>query len=238
MGSIVGMISSITASVSGAISNTIAAISSGLAALPGIIQGVGAQMIGTIQGLAGQFFSAGQAIIQQLAAGIQAAAGSAVAAIGNVAAQIRGALPFSPAKWGALSDIDETGGALMSEFARGIEPSEVMQTLGRSLQSVRNMLDPTLTGELDANGRTAPGAIAPPIVTPTLIDRAKSSSNTTTSNQSDAAITINYNPTISTGQGGEGDDLERKLRRHADLLANIVSRKLKRQKFIDYGVQL
>ena len=238
MGSIVGMISSITASVSGAISNTIAAISSGLAALPGIIQGVGAQMIGTIQGLAGQFFSAGQAIIQQLAAGIQAAAGSAVAAIGNVAAQIRGALPFSPAKWGALSDIDETGGALMSEFARGIEPSEVMQTLGRSLQSVRNMLDPTLTGELDANGRTAPGAIAPPIVTPTLTDRAKSSSNTTNSNQSDAAITINYNPTISTGQGGEGDDLERKLRCHADLLANIVSRELKRQKFIDYGVQL
>ncbi|MFT4098180.1 MAG: hypothetical protein QM651_13765, partial [Rhodoblastus sp.] len=58
--------------------------------------------------IAGQsFYAEGVALMSTLAAGIEAGAAKAVAAVRNVAQQMRDHLPHSPAKVGPLSDLDQ-----------------------------------------------------------------------------------------------------------------------------------
>lgn len=229
-GTIAGIIGSITATVSSAIAGTIAAVQSGLAALPGVIQGVGAQMIGTITGLAGQFFSAGQALIQQLAAGIQAAAGQAMAAISSVAAQVRGAMPFSPAKWGPLSDIDKTGGALVHEFARGIEPAPVTRSLDSTMAAVRRTLEPSLVASVGALNEDR-GLTAEPRFVPA--SGGGDTTNSTTTGGS--SIVVNYSPTINAAGV---DDLERQEEEHFEKLLQMLEDRQARSQYTRYGAQL
>ncbi|MGA1625909.1 MAG: phage tail tape measure protein, partial [Prochlorothrix sp.] len=93
------------------------------------IRSAGAQMVETITGLAGQFLAAGKNIITSLIAGIQSKIGEAKAAIANVAETIRGALPFSPPKWGPLSDIMSAGGNIVTSIASGITPAPLASAM-------------------------------------------------------------------------------------------------------------
>lgn len=93
----------IVSGVTSAMSQFVSAISSGVSRAVSAITGFATQAVGVVTGLAGRFFSAGASLISSLASGITSRIGEAVGAIGNVVGRIRGALPFSPAKWGPLS---------------------------------------------------------------------------------------------------------------------------------------
>jgi hypothetical protein len=65
--------------------------------------------------------------MERLAAGIRAGGASAVAAARDVAAQIAGAFPQSPAKWGPLSgkgDPLRSGGTIMQRLADGMRRNQ------------------------------------------------------------------------------------------------------------------
>jgi hypothetical protein len=59
-----------------------------------------------------------------IANGIKSAAGDPVGAVKGLVGDVRGFLPFSPAKRGPLQDIDKTGPALVSTIAEGVESNQ------------------------------------------------------------------------------------------------------------------
>jgi len=67
------------------------------------IKGIPGTILGALGDLGHLLWDAGRRIIQGLIDGIKAMIGAVGSAIGSVASTIRGALPFSPAKWGPLS---------------------------------------------------------------------------------------------------------------------------------------
>ncbi|MBP0021028.1 MAG: phage tail tape measure protein [Cyanobacteria bacterium SBLK] len=134
------MISGMMASISGAIASMVASISSGFAQIPGLIQGAMAQAVGVVQGAVGMFQAAGAALMQALASGIMSAVDSAISAVSGAVSQIRGMLPFSPAKYGPLSDLDKTGPALMGTMAAGIDAAPVLGQMEMAFRPLANMM--------------------------------------------------------------------------------------------------
>lgn len=67
---------------------------------------------------------AGAQIPTMIANGIKSAAGDPVGAVKGLVGDVRGYLPFSPAKRGPLQDIDKTGPALVSTIAEGVESNQ------------------------------------------------------------------------------------------------------------------
>lgn len=68
-------------------------------------------------------FSAGAALIDEFIAGIQAKISALIDTVKGMVGKVRGLLPFSPAKYGPLADLDETGPAFVETFASGIVDS-------------------------------------------------------------------------------------------------------------------
>lgn len=118
----------------------VAAIQQGAAQMVAAIQAAGQAMIASITGLAGAFFSAGANIISSLVQGIRSQIGAAQAAIASVASTIRGALPFSPPKWGPLSDIMSAGGNIVSAIASGINSTPITSAMSGALSPAANQL--------------------------------------------------------------------------------------------------
>ena len=118
----------------------VAAITSGAAQMVGAIRSAGSQMVAAITGLAGAFRAAGANIISSLVQGIQSKIGEAQAAIASVASTIRGALPFSPPKWGPLSDIMSAGGNIVQSIASGISPAPIASAMSRALTPTQGQL--------------------------------------------------------------------------------------------------
>lgn len=81
-------------------------------------------------------FDAGANILRTLAEGIVSLAFAPINAVRNVVGRIRDFLPFSPAREGPLTDIDESGGALMRTVAQGIDGAPVADGMADALSGL------------------------------------------------------------------------------------------------------
>lgn len=90
--------------------------------------------VDTIKGLFDiDLSAAGREIIASVARGISGAVGLVTDAIGSVTSKLRGFLPFSPAKWGPLSDIHRLNfGGPISDSIHRAQPT-VMKAMNRML---------------------------------------------------------------------------------------------------------
>lgn len=90
----------------------------------------GARVLSFFRNLGTQLFNSGRAMITQLMNGVKASLGFVGSTMGQVASFILSFLPHSPADRGPFSGagwsgIRESGRAIMSQFAAGLEPVEV-----------------------------------------------------------------------------------------------------------------
>ncbi len=83
---------------------------------------VAQEVIDGVTGMASSFLEAGANIVTSIADGIKGAVGKVTSAIGTVTDKIRGYLPFSPAKEGALTDIMDI--QLVQSIAEAIKKGE------------------------------------------------------------------------------------------------------------------
>lgn len=139
-----GILSIIT-SVLSAIKNTITSIFSSFVsiisgAMSSVKNVISVGMNGALKavlGVASSFFQAGKNIVSSIADGIKKGIGKVTDAIGSVTDKIRGYLPFSPAKYGALRDIMDV--KISQSIAEAIDKGS-----GTAVKSMAN-----LTNELD-----------------------------------------------------------------------------------------
>jgi hypothetical protein len=122
------------------------------------------QILDIFNQLATALYQAGVTMMQQLAAGITAGGQQAVAAARNVAQQIQGLFPQSPAKWGPLSgegDPQKAGGRIMKRTAAGIdaEADKLLSSLSSALAPVTGLGD-VQVGASSAGGRSLASATA------------------------------------------------------------------------------
>ena len=193
-------------------------------------------MLSTVQGLAGQFMEAGRALIAQLAAGIKSGAGAAIDAISSVAAQVRGALPFSPAKWGPLSDIDQSGPGLINTLARGIQQdSPLLSAAATTMQAVRDLLNPNLDPAITATAGATGGGTASPQLAPAIAAANTTNNSSSSSSQQSSNITVYYSAQITASGSG---DLGEQLRSHAEELARMLEERQQRSQYTRYGAAL
>ncbi|NER93766.1 MAG: phage tail tape measure protein, partial [Symploca sp. SIO1B1] len=86
-------------------------------------QSMANQVITAVKALPNQALAAGRSLVSNFAQGIIAAASAPIEAVQDMVTRIRGLLPSSPAKWGALSDIDRVGQGMMGTISKGIKQS-------------------------------------------------------------------------------------------------------------------
>jgi len=88
-------------------------------------------------GLASDAFTWGMDFVDAFVGGIETMIGRVRQAAANLAETVREYLPSSPAKVGPLSDLDQTGPALIDEFAGGIRQrsGEVSEATGGAMRS-------------------------------------------------------------------------------------------------------
>lgn len=106
--SISSLASKLVSSFSSMMSNGASAVSSGVS-----------RIVGAIKGFAGTFLSAGKGLLSAFTDGIKSGISNAVGAVKNGMAKIRDFLPFSPAKKGALSDLDKSGESFFPTWYEG-----------------------------------------------------------------------------------------------------------------------
>jgi TP901 family phage tail tape measure protein len=134
------------------IAQMVARMVSGAAQMVSAIVSAGAQMVAAVSSLGAQFFAAGANIISSLVSGIRSKIGEAQAAIASVASTIRGALPFSPPKWGPLSDIMEAGPNIVGSIASGITPGPIAAAMRNALTPAQSQLSTTTGGGSTGGG--------------------------------------------------------------------------------------
>ena len=110
---------------------------------------MGSQVIAAVQALPSQALAAGRSLVSNFAQGIIAAANAPIEAVQNMVTRIRGLLPSSPAKWGALSDIDTVGYGMMDTIASSLKQaaplainaaSQAMEGIGSKIdQAIANL---------------------------------------------------------------------------------------------------
>ncbi|NEP56020.1 MAG: phage tail tape measure protein [Symploca sp. SIO2G7] len=110
-------------------------------------QSMASRVIAAIQALPSQALAAGRSLVSNFAQGIIAAASAPIEAVQNMVTRIRGLLPSSPAKWGALSDIDVVGRGMMSTIAGSIEQAAPM-AVNAMAQAASSMMQPLSTQSL------------------------------------------------------------------------------------------
>ncbi|MGH3834101.1 MAG: hypothetical protein ACRDSF_00135 [Pseudonocardiaceae bacterium] len=98
-----------------------------------------------------KMFEAGRRIIQRIVDGIKSMFSAVGDAIGGVASRIRGALPFSPAKWGPLSGSGnpEIAGARIGQMiAAGIRSSN--GGIERAMAEITSRIMPQISAQIPA----------------------------------------------------------------------------------------
>lgn len=102
--------------------------------LKSIVKGAIDSLISVIKGMFSTFQSAGKGLLEAFTKGIKAGIGKAVDAVKGGMKKIRDFLPFSPAKKGALSDLDKSGASFFPTFAggmaKGVAPMLAMANRG------------------------------------------------------------------------------------------------------------
>lgn len=108
-------------------SRMVSALQSGASRMLSVVASLPGRIRGALGNLAGLLFQAGANIIQGLINGITSRIGAIRSSIGGIAGIIRGALPFSPAKWGPLSGTGSpniAGAKIASMLAEGLESGQ------------------------------------------------------------------------------------------------------------------
>ena len=223
--------STLSSALAGALSviqGAVASIGAAFGQLPGVISGVVSQAVGIISGAAGMFRSAGAALMQALAAGIQSAVGAAISAVSGAVSSIRGMLPFSPAKYGPLSDLDKTGPALIATFADGINPRPLTRALAPALEQFNQILPSSLGRSPTAKMLVAHAPVAMQLPqapsalsnAPRVADPATAHASTA-SHTSNSSVSINFAPVI---HASNADGVRGVLEDEADRLLDMVDR--------------
>lgn len=181
-----------------AIGSVVTSIGAKLGQIPNIIRNAISQATAAVRGATGAFRSAGAALMRALAAGIQSAAGAAVQAVSGAVSQIRGLLPFSPAKYGPLSDLDKVGPAFVRTIAGGIAPGPLVSAVSSALAPL-------------ASARPAPAPISAGAVA-----RAQHQPQS-------GGATFNFSPTYNVNTSG-GGDLRSLLEEHSQELIEVLER--------------
>lgn len=186
---------------------------------------------------AASFRSHGVALMETLAAGIRAGAGSAVRAVEDVAQQLRDRLPHSPAKTGPLSDLDKI--RFSETLALGIRP-------GPAVAAAQAVAAGMMAAVAGAGAATVPlvltaasaGLAAEPeaAVTAGLSATPSTGAANASAPRGSAPISIHYAPSITIQGGGEeaSDGFAAQLRAHADEIAKLVKEAVRRQERKDY----
>lgn len=118
--------SSLPGIITSAWSRAASAVSAGVSRVVGIASTIGSRITGAVGNLGGILFGAGQAAVQGLINGILSKLGAVRSAASSLAGAVRGAMPFSPAKYGPLSGRgapERIGQGIASQLARGMMSS-------------------------------------------------------------------------------------------------------------------
>lgn len=147
-------------------------------------------VLGDFGGLVGGAFNSGKQLIFGFADGIRSAAAEALAAAASVVAKVRDYLPSSPAKVGALSDLDKTGGGFIRTFANGIQSNAgaLTNTVSSTLSDAFNRVN------LSSNNQNFDNA------SPTLSVVGEGNNRGT--------ITIEFAPTINLDESSSNQNNE------------------------------
>ncbi len=179
-----------------------------------------------IANLGSQFFNAGANLIGQLIQGIKSGIGAIVATIANITARIRAFLPFSPAKQGALADLDKVSilGTVTANVRQQAAP--LASAVGGAMQGARTAIAPisAVGGAMQGGG----SPIAPNTTTTADSGGLIGGAPKLTPPTSGGGITINYNPSITLPGSGTPTEADRatfreELERHSDQIARIVA---------------
>lgn len=106
-------------------------------------------VISALASLPSMAFNAGVALGQSFAQGIQSMISQATSAVASMTSAVRQYLPFSPAKEGALSDLDKVD--IVGTIASNVDSSPLVNALNTALGTARSVLSPS-------SGSTAVGA--------------------------------------------------------------------------------
>lgn len=112
-------------------------------------------MISAVKSFMGTFRSAGVGLIDAFASGIKSAMGKAKAAVSEGMSAIRSYLPFSPAKKGALSDLDKSGESFFPTWYEGAlkKVRSMKRAIGGAMYGLNNELESRASGvTLDSFG--------------------------------------------------------------------------------------
>ncbi|MED3122945.1 hypothetical protein [Bacillus wiedmannii] len=94
------------------------------------------------------FYNSGKGLLSSFVSGIVSGFGDAVSAVSRGMSNIRAYLPFSPAKKGALSDLDKSGKAFFPTWynAALTQVGAMERSMGRAFGGVANQADVALAG--------------------------------------------------------------------------------------------
>lgn len=121
------------------------------------LQSAGAAVINYLASLPGRAFQAGMALGDQFAQGIQSTISKATAAIASVTSAVRQYLPFSPAKEGALRDLDRI--QLVETIAANITSQPLTSALNNALGDARSTLATPMAASASGGGANAGGGV-------------------------------------------------------------------------------
>lgn len=209
---IAGFFVSSWASISKAFSDGISWIKTNWAQLiPFLINpllGLGTLIMMAFENFFPDVYAAGANIAKSIGEGIMSGIKWVTDAISNVTKAARDYLPFSPAKEGAFKDLHRV--KIVETIAGSIKPGPMVNAMKAATFAATMSISP------GANSASLP---PPPI----------SNINTSTSN---SGITINYNPVITIGPGGnaqQADEVNSILKLHSKELLRMIEDELARK---------
>lgn len=172
------------------------------------------RVIAAIQALPGQALAAGRSLISNFAQGIIAAANAPIEAVKNMVARIRGLLPSSPAKWGALSDIDVVGHGMMGTIASSIKQAApiAVNAMDKAMGGMRSQIGNGLTRE-QARDKILQD-----------LNSLRSASSTNNSTNLSNATTIEYKPTINITSSADPQSIINALESRDEQFLDLIER--------------
>lgn len=129
--------------ISGWFNSAVSAASGAIGSLIGVVGSIPGRVLGAIGNLGSLLYNAGANVIQGLVNGIMSKVSAVTSAISSVASTIRGALPFSPAKWGPLSGSGspDIAGAIISQMIADGMLSNISSVVSATQQVTGTVFD-------------------------------------------------------------------------------------------------
>jgi phage-related protein len=135
--------SSITSKIKSAMSAFASAVKSGMSKAASAIKSGVSKMISAVKSFMGTFKSAGKGLLDAFTSGIKSGISKAVGAVKSGMSQIRSYLPFSPAKKGALSDLDKSGESFFPTWYNGAltQVGSMKRAIGGAMGGLNGQLE-------------------------------------------------------------------------------------------------